>query len=185
MLTPQQKRYIDLGERFASKEMQSYLALGFSTQGWAALEIGLDVCNAAISEFLPRQPFPVSLSRKMVMYRKGHNQLPVLAPVKEAGLAIADEVQLLADKRHDVIHGFAIKGLSGDIVRLYRHTVPREAVNNHVVRATRKEYRSEDLKRLTSDILALSERALLHTNRVLELCGWVEKARNLGRQFSV
>lgn len=85
--------------------------IGMISVAWALLEMNLDRLNELLIA-IPgaeayEQSLPVSLSRKLKFIRKVHGNLPILQTLQADACGIADRVQVLKEKRHDLIHGFA------------------------------------------------------------------------------
>jgi hypothetical protein len=145
-------------------------ALGYVTLNWAMIEVALDWCNVIIAPKLPkREPFPINLTRKLVMFRRGHNQLPELASLQKDGAALADLIALAATLRHDLVHGMGLMTLGEDIVQFVRHRVPREPEHAHTLIREIKPYTQDAIWDASEAALDLAEKTVDHMKRLLPL----------------
>lgn len=90
-----------------------YTVVGFVTMTWAYLEMCIDQTNTVIFHYCDgnkvEKELPVtSLKKKLKFQKLAFNQLPNLAGFKTCGLALAEKVRLMSDRRHHLIHGAAV-----------------------------------------------------------------------------
>ena len=156
--------------------------IGWATVAWAHLEILLDFANWSVVHHLQkREPFPVALGRKLNLFRRAHNQIAALDPLKANALALADDIGALSVKRNDMIHGRALNDLSDDVIKVYRHVVPKGLADNHLVFAQRRAYTSQEFSGLASEMFDLAHRMAAHASLVAETLGTKDKIHDLTR----
>jgi len=95
-----------------------FAAIGRLTVSWAHIELGLDWLVRTIHHDLNgrdriEKDEPIALKRKLDYLRKGFRKLPELEAFADRFPPIADEIVSASDQRHDMIHGFVIRTLSG------------------------------------------------------------------------
>jgi hypothetical protein len=145
-------------------------AIGYLTLHWAMIETALDWCNLIISRNLPKpEPFPLALARKLEMFRRGHNKIPELAPLRAEGAALADLIADASTRRHDLVHGMGLLTLGDDIVEFVRHRVPREPEQAHTLVRELKPYSHKAIWDVTEEAMDLVTKTLSHTKELLKL----------------
>lgn len=162
------------------------MQIGNATRAWAVLEVQMDLANWAIANRLPkREPFPLNLGRKLDLFKRGHNQLAELSKLRSDGTALASDIAILSVKRHDVIHGYALNGLSEKSITLRRHTVPRGGDKNHELQIHEKTYARREFFSLASETLELCQRMSTHLDAVIVALGADDLVDDLLRKRTV
>ena len=137
---------------------------------WAKLEGILDATNQAIFHFggghtvEPEVPME-SLNRKVRFMRRAHSQLPKLAPIKEQAATLLDEVQILKQKRHDIVHGIAKEFPTGDILEVTVSRRDKQAPRGFSLREA--TFSPPDLQNFSREIIKLLYLAESHFQAVL------------------
>lgn len=145
-------------------EAQMFRALGMITHSWAGLEITLDLVNWAIAYHqAEKEPFPVSLNRKIHFFRSAHNKDPMLLSLQANALEIADDITAASKLRHDLIHGYVRDGMHQPVLRVYKHHVPR-GEDSHNMYTDEVEVSREALFKLGRTISALVDRLVSHAD---------------------
>lgn len=145
------------------------MSIGATTQAWATIEVMLDLCNVPISKrFGEVDRFPLSLSRKIVLFRRGHNQLAELDALKAKGAGLADMIADANDRRNDLVHGMAALSLNEDIVSLVRHSVPRAPALRHKLVREIKTYSQSEIADVADEAMDLVLAVTIHAGEVIK-----------------
>jgi hypothetical protein len=172
-------------EKASSLQHHSILQIGYASVAWGALETTIDFSNWCIVHALEsKEPFPLALGRKLELFRRGHNKISALAPLKAAGAKLADDIAGLSEMRNDVIHGYALQSLSKETIEIYRHTVPRGAEAHNLIAEVRS-YSHGDLSSLVHQSFALAERSASHFAAISAATGQQDKVHDLTREARV
>lgn len=87
--------------------------IGRATIAWGQIEAGLDFAVWTIHQRLGGDAIcadlPRVLSWKLVFLKKAAKAIPALAPYKARIVELCEAVRTESRKRHDLIHGFAVK----------------------------------------------------------------------------
>lgn len=174
-----ERRIIDWGDSAVEKINPDHMhglrinawfsAIGSLAGSWTTVEMPLDTTNWMMVKAMPkRRPFPLAFGQKIKFFRQGHEELPVLAKLRDAANALADRAVALSPHRNTVIHGVPV----GDIrkkgaVPIYRHHVPRGA-ESHMLFSDRTSYSVDDIVALWRASNDLSRALMAHENDVAE-----------------
>jgi hypothetical protein len=141
--------------------------IGGVTITWAMLEIGLDKCNHTILHRCGGEAIqadmPRSLSSKISFFKKAHARLALLSPYRVEAAQMAEQVLLLKEKRHDLIHGMARSQLENGAYVVHRHTYDGATLGQK-----QSLYTDKEIIQLASDIGTLSEAVINHASALID-----------------
>lgn len=112
-----------------------------------------NVLSADVVVYLPR-----ALDAKLDLFKEAHEWEP-LDGIAAEGAAISREIHRLKERRHDIIHGMALKTLK-EGARRYRRFVHK---GRKILRVYRTYTRS-DLNKLVQDIADVADRLVVHVD---------------------
>lgn len=101
-------------------------AVGHVTLVWAQIDINLDFCNVNLRDLYglrpgwPAIPAKGRLEQKIKFARAHIANAPLPDAIREAALAIINDIDSLSDERHWLIHGAATDASASETIRLVR-----------------------------------------------------------------
>lgn len=103
---------------------QYWTALGFSTAVWSALELVLDTQVQLIRKHYGgtkiEPEVPRGLKQTISFLKRSFNGLESLQPFSSQTIKLLDQVTLLSERRHMIVHGAAVGFISAQGISLRR-----------------------------------------------------------------